>query len=204
MNPNFNRLPTALITTVMIKTALITTLTSTLTGCGPTGDDSLPAAIKAVAIVDLDELSSTMGRNDQMSLAIKEKETMLNVQLETERAALEQEVGNKQAELGDSPTDEQKTELQSLQLESRRKLLMAQQQAQNELLQLRTQLVSDFRAEIQPAIVHVAEERGIVLVLSKNDAMVLAFAPQINITAAVADELAQDASTDESPTETQP
>lgn len=163
-----------------------------LAGCGQTTNDIAEATIKSVAIVNLDAVAVRMGRDQQMSQAIQEKELELKEQLETEQATLQNQISEKKSEIGDDPTEQQQSELQALQLESNRKFLVSKQQAQNELVQQRAQLIGEFRAEIQPAINRVAERRGITLVLSKNDALVLAFAPQIDITDAVADDMTQD------------
>ncbi len=158
-----------------------------MAGCGQmTGGGSSPPA-SAVAIVDLDKVAARVGRDKKLNQAIKEKETELNEQLESERAALEQQVGQRRSEVGDQPTDTQQAELQAFQQEAARKLLAARQLASNQLQQLRAQLINEFRSEIQPVVLKIASARKISLVLTKNDAMVLAYDPLVDITEAVAD-----------------
>jgi Skp family chaperone for outer membrane proteins len=169
---------------------LIFVLAGLIGGCGQLSNDGSITIAGAVALVDLDKVAASTGRDQQMNQAIKQKETELNAQLEAQRVALESQISDRMSVIGDEPTDPQKAELQTLQLDVRRKLLTAQQQAKNQLLQERARLIGEFRAEIQPVIHQVAVDRKFVLVLAWNDAMVLAFDSAIDITDAIIDGLA--------------
>ena len=155
----------------------------------PKASDAAQPAAASVAVVDLDEVAKRTGRSEKLNVAIKEREIVLNREFEAGRAAMESQIAAKVTEFGDAPSDEQKAQLQAMRQESTRQLLMAQQQANNQLTQLRSELIGEFRSEIQPVVQRVAAEKQISLVLTKNDTVVLTFDPLIDITETIADRL---------------
>jgi Skp family chaperone for outer membrane proteins len=156
-----------------------------LTGCGD------PSAAKSqatggVAVIDLDEVARQVGAGDEMSQAIQSHEAALNSQLQTLKASYVQQIQAKKDELGSEPTPEENQQLASLSQQATINLASAQQQAKGHLTKHRADLVIQFRKRVAPVAKQIAAERGLSIVIPRNDGMIVAVDDQIDITTAVA------------------
>jgi Skp family chaperone for outer membrane proteins len=164
-------------------------------GCGssywPSSNDATAHAARqsGVAIVDLDEVAKQLGSDADLLKAIGEGEASLNQQLKTLQSSLQEKFRRKSQELasgGDGANSgDHRKELARYEQELNRELSDAQRAAQTRLTSYQKQLFKAFREEVIPAAQEAASERGLGVVLTKNDAVLLAFDDAHNVTEAV-------------------
>jgi Skp family chaperone for outer membrane proteins len=165
-------------------------------GCQKTRD-SKPAvsaelsAAGSVAVIDLDAVAQQVGRNAEMAELLKQSETALNEQLQAAQKSYQDQIHAKREEYGERPTDEQLHQLAQLQRQANLNLNQARNQAESDLRIQRTQLINRFREEVKPVARAVAAERGLSIVVTKNDTVVFTYESSVDITAAVGEALAQ-------------
>lgn len=156
-----------------------------LSGCGWFGGGT-PKSSGGVAVIDLDEIARQVGASDEMSQALLAHETALNSQLQTLKTSYVQQLQAKKDELGSEPTPEDNQRLVALSQQATANLANAQQQAKGHLTKRRADLVIEFRKRVAPVAKQIAAERGLTLVIPRNEGMILAVDEQVDITAAVA------------------
>ncbi len=152
---------------------------------------SAAGRLSGVAIVDLDEVAKRLGANVALDKEINNGQTSLNQQLRTLQTSLQEQYRQKEQSLKSLPAaagqslDSQKEQLSQLERELNLKLNDAKRSAQNELINYRQRLIQRFRDEVTPVAQEVAGQRGLGVVLTKNDAILLTFDDAHDITAAV-------------------
>lgn len=157
-----------------------------LTGCG---SGSGPAGSGGLAVVDLDEVARQLGRDVHIKDALAAKEAELDAELAQSEAALNAEYRRRARSLDYLPADQRYAETQKLQGEINGRLRQAQQDSRTRLANYRLALVTEFRNEIKPIAQQIALDRGLSIVVPKNDSLLLAFEPGVEITAAVIEKL---------------
>ncbi|QDU57112.1 OmpH family outer membrane protein [Aeoliella mucimassa] len=155
---------------------------------GCTQTEPAPTAAKqsqglGVAIIDLDEIAHQLGSDKQIVTAIKQREAALNTKL-TELAKSYAEALNKQKEAMDAePAAEEGTvQLASYQEQANKNFQNARSQAKQNLAVHRQQLISKFREAVKPAARKVARERGLSVIVTKQDSLLYDYAPECDIT----------------------
>lgn len=141
-----------------------------------------------VAVIDLDKIAAATGRdkliNERVQRYTKEQEKALTKLRDDSRAQIDKQ----QKQLPANASDEAKQKLaaltQNLEQGLRQEIAKAQQGAG----QLRTQLAVDFRNEVEPVARRIAAQRGMDIVMIKQDAL-LYVDPQADITDAVIDDM---------------
>lgn len=156
-------------------------------GCGQTANQ--PAADTAtkpnsggVAIIDLDEVARQLGRDAVIKASLQQAESTLNQQLAVIQASYQNQVIEKRRGLGEQPTPDDETEVQTLEKQLGLQLQQVRQKAQQNLNQHRSQIINGFRDEVKPIATQVATERGLSLVVPKNEFFVFSFDPALDIT----------------------
>ena len=175
---------------------LVLPLLSLAAGCGTglwpsSADDAKSARSGGVAVVDLDEVARQLGLDVAMSKDFTDGQTSLAKQLQTLQTTLKEKYHQKSIELDPrSVTDAtaaaaRKEQLAQFERELNLQLNQAQRTAQKELSDYRLRLVQRFRDEVVPMAQQAAAERGLGVVLTKNDTVLLTFDDAHDITAAV-------------------
>lgn len=164
----------------------LTGATVWLTGCGMQfGSSSAASARGGLAVVDLDKVASETGKNLEMKEAYELQENSYKqvlVKFQTEAtAALQSKVKDLEAK-GDEATDENKREVGQFQLNARNTLAQAQNAAGTKLGEYKQAQIAKFRAELKPILQDVAAKRGLSIVIPKNDGLLLAVDPGVDIT----------------------
>jgi Skp family chaperone for outer membrane proteins len=171
-------------------------------GCGHSGSSTQggdqspsgsPAAGKfgGVAVVDMDEVAKQLGSDVALMNEINAGQSSLNQQLRSVQADLQDKLRKKQQELDTrAVSDLSKAELKKQQLSEYEKELglqlnRARDSAQIELNAYRQKLLLSFREEVVPVAKDVAAERGLGVVITKNDTVLLAYDDAHDITSAV-------------------
>lgn len=147
-----------------------------------------------VAVVDLNEVARRLGRDQYMAAALKQSQQSLNEQLGVVQAAYVKEIEKKKEELGIvgedvELNDEAVKTLLGMRQQANVNLNQARQQAISSLGQVRTKLIADFRSEVRPVASQVAKDKGLSVVLTKNDSVLFTHDDAIDITDEVAKQL---------------
>lgn len=151
--------------------------------------------LSGVAVVDLDEVARRLGSDVAMVQAIRESQTSLNQQLQSLQTSLQQQYQRKKHELDGRQVQakrDQATETKQLEAFSRQlsvQLNQARRNANNQINAHQRQLIQRFREEVKPVAQQAAFERGLGVVVTKNESVLLAFDDAHDITAAVVEKL---------------
>jgi Skp family chaperone for outer membrane proteins len=156
------------------------------------------ARIGSVAVVDVDAVAKQLGVDAAVERQVKDAETSLNAQLGSFQGALRKQYEDKSKELL-APQDNRavpaadpaaaKQQLVEIEKKLNQRLLQAQQTARNQFNAYRGNLLQSFRAEVVPVAKKIAKQHGCGIVLTKNEAVLLAFDESHDITSAVVKEL---------------
>lgn len=149
--------------------------------------------LSGVAVVDLDEVAKQLGIDVALVKQINDGQASLNQQLRTLQTSLSEQFQEKvrvlkSNSLGNGSNLDsaaQKQQLAGLERELNLQLNQAKQTAQKELSVYRQRLIQSFRSEVVPVAREVAVERGLGVVITKNDTVLLAFDDAHDITAAL-------------------
>ena len=141
-----------------------------------------------VAIIDLDEIATVIGRDkdiaERVQLFAKEQEAKLIKLRDELRINIEQE----QSKLGEQPAESEQAKLNQLAQTSDIKLRQEIAKVEEIAGQLRVNLVMEFKKEVEPVARRVADQRGMGVVMIKQNAM-LYISPDSDITNDVIDAL---------------
>jgi Skp family chaperone for outer membrane proteins len=141
--------------------------------------------IGTVAVIDLDAVARRLGYDKQMASSIKQRETSLNQQLVTVKTSYEQQINDKQKEFGPNPSREQNQVLTSMQKQADAGLVQVRRQAQKNLSNHSTQLIQRFRSEVRPIAWEAAHQRGLSVIVTKNDSVLFDYDTSVDITETV-------------------
>ena len=167
----------------------ITILLALNTGCGWFGP-AQPSG--GVAVVDLDVIAEQVGADAEIAQALKAREVQLNSQLKTIKTNYLQQFEQRKTLYGESPSDAQSKQLVTIGQQINLNLANAQRQAAGQLTNHRSELVMKFRKRVGPVAQQIAKERGLSIVVPKNDGWLLAVDDTVNITDEVATSLKDD------------
>ncbi len=153
-----------------------------LTGCGTQFGGSSASTRGGLAVVDLDKVAAETGKNIQMKEFFQLQENSVKQQLTNAQASLNSQLEEKKKELGETPTEEQQREFAVLRSKASNALGNLQNQAGTKLSQYRQDQIAKFRTEIKPIAQEIATKRGLSVVIPKNDGLLLAVDPGVDIT----------------------
>ena len=151
--------------------------------------------LSGVAVVDLDEVARRLGSDVAMVQAIRESQTSLNQQLQSMQTSLQQQYQRTKHEIDGRQVQAKRDEatgtkqLKALGQQITVQLNQARRSANSQINAHRQQLIQRFREEVKPVARHVAFERGLGVVVTKNESVLLAFDDAHDITAAVVEKL---------------
>lgn len=155
-------------------------------GCGSQfGGASASSSKGGLAVIDLDVVAKSIGRTQEMNDALNVRKSALDQALARGQADLKRQLTEKKDEFGDTPTEEQKTQLAQMDRNAGAQLVQATRKAQAQLEAERQKMIADFRTEVRPIAQQVASERGLGVVIPKNEGFLLSVDPGVDITADV-------------------
>lgn len=140
-----------------------------------------------VAVVDLAEIASKLGSDKQLEEAVGRRADKLNHQLVIVRQQLEGQIAATEKKAKESPESKAAKSLPTLRSNAEKLMTQANQKAAANLNSYRTQLVLQFRQQSRAVASDVAKERGIALVVEKNEALVVGYESAIDISDQVAE-----------------
>lgn len=154
-----------------------------LTGCGMQfGGSSASSSHGGLAVVDLDKVAAETGKNIQMKEIFQLQENSVKQQLAKAQFSANSQLEAKSKEFGETPTEEQQKELAQFRFNATNVLTKLQNQAGTKLSQAKQDQIAKFRSEIKPIAQEVAMKRGLSVVIPKNDGLLLAVDPGVDIT----------------------
>ena len=156
-----------------------------LIGCGwQAGKASAPKG--GLAVVDLDEIATSVGANTRLADMVKMREVSLNQafgKMQTELSdGIKELVDDVKSRFEDEVPTEEARKLQKETITANAKLQQFRSQAQLDLNTYTEQLKQQFRAEVRPIAHEVAAKKGFSVVIPKNDALLLSVEPGNDIT----------------------
>jgi Skp family chaperone for outer membrane proteins len=159
-------------------------------GCGQRGDSRQAdnAAAGAVAIIDLDEIARRIGSEQQIVSAIAQRQSALSRQLVDLAKSYSAQIEEQKKKLAPEAENNQ-VRLASWEQQATANLNQVKQRAEADLRSTRDQLVTQFRDQIKPVARRIARERGLSVIVTKNDSVVFDYTATADITDAVVDEL---------------
>lgn len=157
------------------------------TGCNQNADQSNRAApLSGVAVIDLDEVARELGSDKQIASAIEKRKEVLNTKLGDLAKGYMAEFQKQKDALEATPNQgDSSVQLASYQQQVNKGLSTARAQAQQNLTQHRGKLITQFRDAVLPAARRVAKQRGMSVILTKQDSLLYAYEPEADITAEV-------------------
>jgi len=156
-----------------------------------TASTETTARLSGVAVVDLDEVARQLGRDVSLAKSIRDGQVTLNRQLRDFQTTLKESYREKAEKLNAEPAsapgaeEARQKQLAELQRQLNLQLGEAQRTAQNELKAHQKRLIEQFRSEVKPVARDVAAQRGLGVVVTKNETVLLTFDDAHDITQAV-------------------
>ncbi len=141
-----------------------------------------------VAVLDIDKVAQTMGVEDNVKNALAEIETNLNAQLRTIQTELQARFDNVRSQVGPQPTQDQAQQLAQINGQLTQQLTQSRTQAQSQLNAKQFELVTQFRDEVKPVALKIAESKGLSVVITPDQSL-FAFSESVDITEAVTAEM---------------
>ena len=142
-----------------------------------------------VAVVDLDQVALDVGRAEAIKAAVDQREATLNRQLAGAKASYETQLQEAKNKLGEQPTQEQQLQFTKLKQQASKQLTQIAQKAKNNLGQHQAKLRLRFRDEAKAVARQVAKEKGLSIVVTKNESVVLVYDDAADITSEVSQRL---------------
>lgn len=168
----------------LIALMTVSVIACAVVGCNksetPTAE--APANPGAVAVIDLDEVARQLGRDIEMANSIKAAQKTLNERLAEVQIKYRDEFTKKKDELGEEPAEEELQSLQAFGQQANLQFNQVVQTAKNNLNKHRIGLISDFRKDAKPIAQEVAKEKGLNIIITKNDSVVFSYETAVDIT----------------------
>lgn len=152
-----------------------------LAGCGQDKTEKLHGL---VAIVDLDKIARTLGRDIVMDEKVKKYVQEQQNTINKLREELKKKLQDEEKKLGKKPKKKAKEKYAEMSRQAEFKLRQDIALAEREAKQLRTRLIRAFRSEVEIIAMKIASEDGFSLVFIKQPAM-LYIDPTVDISNAV-------------------
>ncbi|MBS0266941.1 MAG: OmpH family outer membrane protein [Planctomycetes bacterium] len=143
-------------------------------------------AMGGVGVVDLTMVAKRIRRDVEMNDAVEERRATLNKKLLTLQNSLRRLYEQKKDSFGDDPTEEQVAELKASEERMERELFEVKRKSEAELATFHQSLIDAFREQTKPILREVASERGLSIVIPKNEGLLLTIDPKVEITDEVA------------------
>ncbi|WP_442481508.1 OmpH family outer membrane protein [Aeoliella sp. SH292] len=171
-------------------TALVSTYVLSA-GCNQLTVPTAPAGktTPGIAVIDLDEVARQLGSDQQIVTAIKKREEALNGKLSEIAKAYTDEFKKQKETLDAQPAEDNAVQLATYQKQVNQNFSTAKAQAQQNLSQHRQQLIAQFRDAVRPAARKVAQQRGLSVIVTKQEPLLYDYSEEADITSEVVEVL---------------
>jgi Skp family chaperone for outer membrane proteins len=159
-----------------------------LCGCGR---QSTPTTTSGgVGVVELDAVAKAIGRDTQMQQSAGRKVAELTREITELQAAMNRRLAQENEQLeeeteGGKPAANAQKELLQTRAKMVQKLREKKAEADRLLAQHRARLIAEFREETRPVLREIADQRGLSIVIPKNEVLLLTVNPAVDLTEAV-------------------
>jgi len=163
----------------------LTGATVWLTGCGMQfgGSSSSSSSSRGgIAVVDLDKVAAETGKSIEMKEAFELQQNSWKQALVKAEVDLNAQLQTKVKDLGEDATDDAKREVAQFRLNASNNLAKAQNLAGATLTKYQQDQIAKYRTEVKPILQEVAAKRGLSVVIPKNEGLLLAVDPGVDIT----------------------
>ena len=143
----------------------------------------------SIGILDLGKISDETGNAEKIKSELQKIKTRLQQDLQSVQMNLQKNFQENQTKIGKTPTDEQRAQLGKMLAEAQQKLKMAQSSAATELKNKQEELVIQLRDTVRPVANKIAQQRGMSIIMIRNDNLILGFDKKADITDAIIAEL---------------
>jgi len=167
----------------LIKLTFLTIGMSLIVAC----NQQAPSA--SVAVLDLIKVSDETGNAEKIQSELAKIRARLQQDLQSVQMNLQKNFQENQAKIGKTPTDEQRAQLGQMLADAQNKLKLAQNSAATELKNKREELVLKLRETVRPVANQIAHQKGMTVILIKNENLILGYDEKADITEAVIAEL---------------
>lgn len=141
-----------------------------------------------VAVVDLNLVAKTLGRDDLIIKNVKSANDNLNQQLEKIAGDLRKQLDKEKSKLGGKPSKEEEQQFIQLVQKANNQLNQTKHVATQKSQQLQNSLITEFRNEVSKVSGKIAQKNGYLTVFAINDSLLWADAT-IDITSEVIREM---------------
>ena len=159
----------------------------TFTGCERYSASSEHLVAGGAAVIDLDEVARRIGSDRAITQSITQRQSSLKQQLQQMAESYRSQISErKRLEASQSQTE---VSLATWEQQASASLAKAKGQAKADLANHRTELVRQFREAVKPAARKIANQKGLALIVTKNDAVIFDYSQTADITSEVVQEL---------------
>ena len=135
-----------------------------------------------IAVIDLDEVAKAIGRTQDINNTLQVRKNASEQALQKAQADAKDLLEKKKEEFGETPTDEQQKQLAAITNNLNNQLVQGARGLQSKMEETRQSLITSFRSEIKPIAQKIALEKGLAVVIPKNEGFLLAVDPGVDIT----------------------
>ena len=164
-------------------------LTILMIGMGLIAACNQQAPSNSIGILDLGKISDETGNAEKIKSELQKIKTRLQQDLQSVQMNLQKNFQENQTKIGKTPTDEQRAQLGKMLAEAQQKLKMARSSAATELKNKQEELVIQLRDTVRPVANKIAQQRGMSIIMIRNDNLILGFDKKADITDAIIAEL---------------
>lgn len=164
---------------------VLTTAVVGFSGCGQIPgwpSTSKSSAHGGMAVVDLDKVAVETGRDRLLAQAIKIEENSLNQQLTKIKENAQEQLETKKKNYGEDMSESDKKEFSDWIANARNQLAQVENQARAKYQQYIESQKAQFRLDVKPIAQEIASKRGLGIVVPKNEGLLLAIDPGLDIT----------------------
>lgn len=154
-------------------------------GCNQSSSTDLTSTSGGVAVIDLDRVAQQLGSDKQIVASLNEAQQTLNEKLQQLAQNYQAQIAQQSQNSSSDPASNEGVRLASFQQQAQANIAKAKNQAASQLAQRQAQLIQQFRHAVKPAARAEAQQRGLSLVITKNDSVVFDYVDAVDVTDAV-------------------
>ena len=151
-------------------------------GCNRYSGETDARTAGAVAVIDLDEVASRLGSDKQIADSMTAREAQLRQQLTQLAQSYNQQITERKKAEPEAAGSDKGVQLAAFEQAAEAKFSQVKRQAAADLSAHKAQLITRFRDQIRPAARKIANERGLSVIVTKNDAVIYDYSATVDIT----------------------
>ena len=184
--------------------AAVIVVLGTLVGCegGHSAADS--STTGTVGILDLDAIAKQLGSDKAIADSIARQTSSLNQELHQLAKSYHAQISEQRQAIAQHPDEDRKVNLAAYEEQAHAGLSKARKRVQTDIARYRAQLIQGFRDEIRPTVRRIANQRGLSIVVTKNDSVIYDYGAAVDLTESVLQALMANSSQRQNQSATRP